>query len=623
MSSVDFSRMATALLACLLGAAGLIHVLFHGPTEIFNLSLLGASLARVLIYAAPLAVLTSVAVEHLRLRQLWVQVALAVAMTFVAAVLAVRTETISSPAFAHGPWAAIALLLVAALSGLAYWSIAGRRAGWRGDAVEEADAAAIKAFEVASAGADPDRCIPCLAIWSGLALAAFLLFGLGSLALTGLHRKLIAEAEAQGNLALRSAGHDWALFKITDDRGVLVGLAPTQAHVVAAFDDVSRALASVTGFPGVIAGIDSIATLGQPVVPKPQAAPSNRAPRPADPAVAVAGFAQKETTSQSSTFAMLAETPHVGDYVTKPVDATRGGEAAAAKRAPAQTATLDDTGDFPSPVEEPKRTAEPPPCNTDHVAIIQTSFILFERQRFDIGPTYDGALQRLAATARACAPWPLIISGHADSHGDSLFNEQISSLRAIAVRENLIARGVSPELLVAKPADHVLQMKSTNAESALNRRVEFRLVEPSRISRDATQDPGARAQNCERDLSVIMSRSIIHFAIGSARVSEEGMGVINELAAAIRKCGSVIITVEGHTDNIGSRDKNQVLSDRRAGSVRDLLIAAGVDPTRIMSRGYASTQPYDTAETAEAYALNRRIEFKVSGKFTSENTGGP
>ena len=155
------------------------------------------------------------------------------------------------------------------------------------------------------------------------------------------------------------------------------------------------------------------------------------------------------------------------------------------------------------------------------------------------------------------------------------------------------------------------------------RRTDFKFLDGIELSRDATQRPDERASNCESDLSEIMSKSIIHFPIASARISEESLALIARLAGAIQNCGSVIVTVEGHTDKIGTPERNQQLSIARANAVREALVAAGAESTRLASRGFASTRPFAKEETVEAYAMNRRIEFRVTGKFTATNAGGP
>jgi outer membrane protein OmpA-like peptidoglycan-associated protein/Tol biopolymer transport system component len=71
------------------------------------------------------------------------------------------------------------------------------------------------------------------------------------------------------------------------------------------------------------------------------------------------------------------------------------------------------------------------------------------------------------------------------------------------------------------------------------------------------------------------------------------------------------IEVGGHTDNKGSKEYNQVLSENRARSVYTYLMEHGIDKVRLTYKGYGLSQPIDTNDTDEGRANNRRTEFKV------------
>jgi outer membrane protein OmpA-like peptidoglycan-associated protein len=70
------------------------------------------------------------------------------------------------------------------------------------------------------------------------------------------------------------------------------------------------------------------------------------------------------------------------------------------------------------------------------------------------------------------------------------------------------------------------------------------------------------------------------------------------------------ISVEGHTDAIGSEEYNQKLSERRAASVKKFLIQNGVQAKRIESRGFGELNPIADNDTEEGRAENRRVEVK-------------
>jgi outer membrane protein OmpA-like peptidoglycan-associated protein len=74
------------------------------------------------------------------------------------------------------------------------------------------------------------------------------------------------------------------------------------------------------------------------------------------------------------------------------------------------------------------------------------------------------------------------------------------------------------------------------------------------------------------------------------------------------------IEFSGHTDDIGSDDYNQNLSERRAHAVVDYLIEKGIDPARLTYVGYGEMQPVITNKTVQGRQMNRRTEMKIVGK---------
>ena len=71
------------------------------------------------------------------------------------------------------------------------------------------------------------------------------------------------------------------------------------------------------------------------------------------------------------------------------------------------------------------------------------------------------------------------------------------------------------------------------------------------------------------------------------------------------------VEIQGHTDSKGSDAYNQALSERRAEAVKNYIVAAGIDASRVSSRGFGEKKPITTNETAEGRAKNRRIEVKI------------
>jgi outer membrane protein OmpA-like peptidoglycan-associated protein len=89
-------------------------------------------------------------------------------------------------------------------------------------------------------------------------------------------------------------------------------------------------------------------------------------------------------------------------------------------------------------------------------------------------------------------------------------------------------------------------------------------------------------------------------------------GAIEEIDKIIRNIDSKsTIEISAHTDDIGAEDINQKLSQKRAESVVNYLIAKGIDKSRLVAKGYGESMPKVPNDTPKNRALNRRVEFKV------------
>ena len=89
-------------------------------------------------------------------------------------------------------------------------------------------------------------------------------------------------------------------------------------------------------------------------------------------------------------------------------------------------------------------------------------------------------------------------------------------------------------------------------------------------------------------------------------LSPEAQATLNKQAGWLQKYQNVAVTVEGHADERGTREYNLALGDRRANSVRNYLIANGVQPSRITTISYGKERPAVPGHDESAWAQNRR-----------------
>lgn len=104
----------------------------------------------------------------------------------------------------------------------------------------------------------------------------------------------------------------------------------------------------------------------------------------------------------------------------------------------------------------------------------------------------------------------------------------------------------------------------------------------------------------------------ILFDTGSATIEPESTPTLKEIARTLQQHGDLRLRIEGHTDNTGSAEANQQLSERRAAAVRDYLVQReGIDAARLESAGLGQTAPAADNGTPEGRQTNRRVELVV------------
>jgi len=102
----------------------------------------------------------------------------------------------------------------------------------------------------------------------------------------------------------------------------------------------------------------------------------------------------------------------------------------------------------------------------------------------------------------------------------------------------------------------------------------------------------------------------ITFETGKADITPESEVVLQGALKTMQTYPDIIVEISGHTDDVGSASSNQTLSQRRADSVRFWLISKGINPDRIIAKGYGEEFPRVPNDSPEFRRMNRRIEFK-------------
>lgn len=119
------------------------------------------------------------------------------------------------------------------------------------------------------------------------------------------------------------------------------------------------------------------------------------------------------------------------------------------------------------------------------------------------------------------------------------------------------------------------------------------------------------------DLAILNARGYledIFFATDRFDLSPEARGILAKNANWMVLYPTVVILVEGHCDDRNTREYNLALGDRRANAVRDYLMSLGVPGDRIGTISYGEERPFALGQTEEAWTLNRRSHFVITGR---------
>lgn len=115
------------------------------------------------------------------------------------------------------------------------------------------------------------------------------------------------------------------------------------------------------------------------------------------------------------------------------------------------------------------------------------------------------------------------------------------------------------------------------------------------------------------DGTIIVRLTALKFAPGHSKFDKSYAGLMQQVQKALALYPDRSIRIEGHTDNQGDLKMNQQLSLKRAESVRDALVAAGADSSRMKALGYGEVRPIASNDFEKGREMNRRIDIVIEG----------
>jgi peptidoglycan-associated lipoprotein len=109
------------------------------------------------------------------------------------------------------------------------------------------------------------------------------------------------------------------------------------------------------------------------------------------------------------------------------------------------------------------------------------------------------------------------------------------------------------------------------------------------------------------DPSSPLYQRTIYFDYDTAEIKPQYLDVIRTHARYLGSQPGTRVTLEGHTDERGTREYNLALSDQRAEAVRRFMLAEGVPANQLVTLGYGEERPADPGHSEQSWRLNRRV----------------
>lgn len=119
------------------------------------------------------------------------------------------------------------------------------------------------------------------------------------------------------------------------------------------------------------------------------------------------------------------------------------------------------------------------------------------------------------------------------------------------------------------------------------------------------------SESLQAKLNRMLQGQRIQFRFASDRLTKKSQKVLDRIATLLQQYPDTKIEIAGHTDSDGPAARNMKLSLKRAQSVKKYLIQRGIEPARLVAKGYGESRPLVKNDTPAHKRLNRRVEFSV------------
>jgi outer membrane protein OmpA-like peptidoglycan-associated protein len=131
----------------------------------------------------------------------------------------------------------------------------------------------------------------------------------------------------------------------------------------------------------------------------------------------------------------------------------------------------------------------------------------------------------------------------------------------------------------------------------------------------ASPPPTAEIKITKEEENILERASYVQFKTGEALILPESYHILDDVVDFLNRYPTGKLSLEGHTDNVGTPERNLMLSQARAEAIKVYFITKGINADRLTAKGFGLTVPKETNETVEGRAKNRRVEMKFKASW--------
>jgi outer membrane protein OmpA-like peptidoglycan-associated protein/tetratricopeptide (TPR) repeat protein len=263
------------------------------------------------------------------------------------------------------------------------------------------------------------------------------------------------------------------------------------------------------------------------------------------------------------------------------------------------------------------------PLETGSLTVLNNVFFNFSKA--DLEKESFIELDRIVKMLKENPSLIVEIAGHTDNVGNDEANQNLSEQRSESVVRYLVSQGIDPKRLCAKGYGEKFPIASNDTEEGRqqNRRTELIIIDTLKKDQRTVgcegyyythpKDSAKKAEEDYLNLSDTAFKKMphIYFEFGSSQITEESKKELEKWVLLLQSRKNVRISLEGHTDNVGTEAFNKILSDKRVAMTKQFFLARGIKTERIRIIGFGEVHPFETNETDQGRSKNRRVEINI------------